>query len=62
MSSNSKRNRGYQPYLAGKRTPSQPGDELQGGWTEAQLMRMDADFVVAMERAIAAGLERPQEA
>jgi len=39
----------------------EPGDELQGGWTQAQLVRMDADFCERMERAIARGLERRPE-
>ena len=42
------------------RAPSKPGDELQGGWTREQLLRMDDCFVVAVERAIAAGDESPQ--
>jgi hypothetical protein len=43
------------------RAPSAPGDELQGGWTREQLLRMDGDFVAAIERAIARGLERRPE-
>jgi hypothetical protein len=40
----------------------EPGDELVGGWPREQLIRMDADFCAAMERAISRGLERrPQE-
>ena len=37
--------------------PSKPGDELQGGWSREQLLRMDDRFVATMERAIAAGQE-----
>jgi hypothetical protein len=44
------------------RAPSKPGDELQGGWSREQLIRMDSDFVVAVERAIAAGKESRQAA
>ena len=39
------------------RAPSKPGDELQGGWTREQLLRMDDCFVVAVEAAIKLGLE-----
>ena len=37
--------------------PSKPGDELQGGWSREQLLRMDDRFVVAVEAAIRLGLE-----
>jgi hypothetical protein len=50
-----------QPYRNGKRPPPQPGDEAIGDWSRERLFRMDARFRVRMERAIAAGLERPQE-
>ena len=30
-----------------------------GGWSREELMRMDADFCAAVERAIAQGLESP---
>jgi hypothetical protein len=39
------------------RAPSKPGDELQGGWTREQLLRMDDCFVVAVEAAFRLGLE-----
>ena len=38
----------------------QPGDEVVGGWSREQLMRMDAHFVDAVERAIARGKEHTQ--
>ena len=67
MSDHDQRRRG-QPsrYLNGgtnalMRAPSAPGDELQGGWTREQLLRMDGNFVAAIERAIARGLERRPE-
>jgi len=44
------------------RAPSRPGDEQNGGWSHAQLTRMDSDFVAAMERPIAAGKESRQAA
>jgi hypothetical protein len=44
-------------HYASKDRPPQPGDE-HGQWTEAQLVRMNADFVAAMERAIERGFER----
>jgi hypothetical protein len=62
MSDDSKRRRG-RPALHQNggsllvRAPSKPGDELQGGWTREQLLRMDADFVAAVEAAIRLGLE-----
>jgi hypothetical protein len=39
------------------RAPSKPGDELQGGWTREQLLRMDDCFVAAVEVAMRLGLE-----
>jgi hypothetical protein len=45
MSSNGKRNRRREPYLASKSTPSQPGDEQCGNWTQEMLAKMDARFV-----------------
>jgi hypothetical protein len=39
------------------RGPFKPGDDQVGTWTPAQLIRMDADFVTAMERAFARGRE-----
>jgi len=43
------------------RGPPQRGEEIEGGWAREQLLRMDGDFVAAIERAITAGLERPRE-
>jgi hypothetical protein len=52
-----------EPYLNGKNTPAQPGDEVVGGWTREALLKMDARFCIAMERAFARGDERrPEEA
>jgi hypothetical protein len=39
------------------RIEAQPGDEV-GAYTHAQLVRMDSDFVAAVERAFERGLER----
>ena len=50
-----------QPYLNGRDTPSQPGDDVVGGWTHEQLMRMDARFRERLERAIARGKEHPKD-
>jgi hypothetical protein len=65
MSDDSKRRRG-RPYTNGRsllaRAPSKPGDELQGGWTREQLLRMDDCFVVAVEAAFRSGLESPASA
>jgi hypothetical protein len=44
------------------RAPNKPGDELQGGWTREQLLRMDDCFVVAVEAAFRSGLESPASA
>jgi hypothetical protein len=53
-------------YLNGNESklmrPSQPGDEIAGGWTREQLLCMDADFCAAMNHAIKRGLERSPEA
>jgi hypothetical protein len=62
MSSNGKRNRGRVPYRNGKATPSQPGDEQEGGFSRAQLLRMDARFVERVQRAFANGSEHRQSA
>jgi hypothetical protein len=40
--------------------PREPGDEQEGTWARDQLMRMDARFVHAVERAIARGKEHPK--
>ena len=62
MSDDSKRRRG-RPALHQNggsllvRAPSKPGDELQGGWTREQLLRMDDCPVVAVEAPIKLGLE-----
>jgi hypothetical protein len=44
------------------RAPYEPGDELQGGWTREQPLRMDDCFVVAVEAAFRSGLESPASA
>jgi len=48
-------------YLNGKSTPPQAGDEAVGAWSRERLIRMDADFVERMQRAIASGKEKPPE-
>jgi hypothetical protein len=58
MSSNGKRNRGRQPYMNGKDTAPQPGDEVVGGWSHAALERMDARFCERVRKAIANRKER----
>jgi hypothetical protein len=42
--------------------PCEPGDEQEGTWPRDQLVRMDARFVRAVERAIANGEEHPKDA
>jgi hypothetical protein len=62
MSDDSKRRRG-RPALHQNggsllvRAQSKLGDELQGGWTREQILRMDDCFIVAVEAAIRLGLE-----
>ena len=46
-----------EPYLNGRDTPSQPGDEVVGEWTREALMRMDEKFRARLERAIVNGRE-----
>jgi len=58
MSSNGKRIRRPEPYVCGKDTPSQPGDEQIGAYSYEQRIRMDEKFTRAVERAISLGLER----
>jgi len=57
MPSNGKRNRGRQPYLSGKSTPPQPGDERNGDYSREHLLKMDARFRDRVERAFRLGLE-----
>jgi len=42
--------------------PSKPGDELQGGWSREQLLRMHDRYVAAVEAAFRSGLESPASA
>jgi hypothetical protein len=44
-------------YVHGRHTPSLPGDEVVGGWSREQLMRMDARFRTRLEREIVNGRE-----
>jgi len=65
--SDDKRRRGRPAlYMNGQsvlvQRPNEPGDELQGGWTREQLLRMDDCFVVAVEAAFRSGLESPASA
>jgi hypothetical protein len=48
-------------YRNGKSAPPVEGDE-RGTWPYSELLRMDARFVERMQRAIAAGKEKPLEA
>src|SRR5215831_11796742 len=61
MSSNGKRVRKPEPYLAGKGTPFQPGDE-QATYTQAQLIRMDNRFRARLLRAFKRGEENRESA
>src|SRR5262245_578923 len=62
MSSSNGRNRGRPPYLAGKRTPWQPGDERNGDYSREHLLKMDARFRDRIERAFRLGLESRADA
>jgi len=62
MSSNGKRVRRPEPYLAGKSTPPQPGDEQVGEYTRERLIRMNDRFVERVERAFKNGSEHRQSA
>jgi hypothetical protein len=44
-------------YVHGRHSPSQPGDEVVGGWSREQLEKMDARFRTRLERAITNGKE-----
>src|SRR5437879_13904149 len=39
--------------------PNEPGDEILGQWTRAQLEQMDARFCLALKRPSASGQEQP---
>ena len=58
MSSNRKRVRKPEPYVASKRATFQPGDEVVGEYTRERLLKMNDRFVERVERAIANGDER----
>jgi hypothetical protein len=40
---------------------AEPGDEIAGGWSRTELLKMNDRFVERVERAIALGLERRPE-
>jgi hypothetical protein len=50
MPANGKRVRKPHPYLANKRADSQPGYEMDGGFSRACLLKMNARFVECVER------------
>jgi|SRR6516164_9999010 len=62
MSSNGKRVRKSAPYVCGKHTPPQPGDEQVGDWSHSQLVRMDNRFRARLLRAFKRGKENRQAA
>jgi hypothetical protein len=43
-----------------RHAPPQPSDQIEGLWTREELIKMDADFAVRLEGAIARGEERQQ--
>jgi hypothetical protein len=52
MLSNGKRIRRPEPYVCGKATPPQPGDEQCGAFSRDRLVAMDQRFLRAVERAL----------
>src|SRR5262245_55001405 len=46
---------------ARRAAPPEPGDEVQGGWTREQLLRMDDCFIVAVEAAFRSGSNPPRQ-
>jgi hypothetical protein len=62
LSSNGERNRGRVPYVSGKKTPWQPGDQEQGCWSYDRLIAMDRRFCERVERAFENGSEHRQSA
>jgi hypothetical protein len=50
------------PYVNGKQTTPQPGDELVGEWSRARLLTMDKKFAERLERAFRSGSERRESA
>ena len=49
-------------YTCGKDCLPLPGDEQVGQYSRQQLIRMDSDFVAAVEAALRVGLESPAAA
>jgi hypothetical protein len=62
MSANGKRVRKPEPYLASKRAPFQPGDEVVGEYSRERLIAMDRRFVERVERTFENGSEHRQSA
>jgi hypothetical protein len=52
MPADSERRGRKSTYLNGKDTPPQAGDEMVGGWSHAELERMDQRFTERMRSAI----------
>jgi hypothetical protein len=54
------------PFMCGRSVLAneafKPGDEVVGDYSRERLIKMDAKFCAAMERAIAHGLERRPDA
>jgi hypothetical protein len=62
MSSASPRNRKPSPYVCGRDTPWQPGDEAVGIWPRERLVAMNRRFVERVEHAFENGSESRQSA
>jgi len=63
MSINGKRRvRRPEPYVCGRDTPPQPGDEQVGAYSYEQRVRMNERFVHAVEHAFETGAENREAA
>jgi len=56
------RNRKPVPYVASKRTPWEPGDEVVGEYTRERLIKMDERFRARLLHAFEDGSEHRQSA
>jgi hypothetical protein len=61
-SSVAKRIRKPSPYVCGRDTPFQPGDEVVGDYSRERLIRMDGRFRERLERAFRDGTEHRESA
>jgi hypothetical protein len=55
-----KKKRQRRTQFFSRHAPPQPSDRIEGMWTREELIKMDTDFAVRLESAIARGEERQQ--